>query len=177
MSFFTTIVKDDRPMLVFSYGLSIALIECALSDAGYIEGPAIIPLALNSWLVIGFLNELHDPSRRAVDEEATQSSSISTSAHRHVLRTKATITKNFPSTDDDQSSNEESSSDKGSSASEDRYSSEEDELPGVKGMKIRWSLSEDARLQKYMRIIGNGPRSLLSFLTELKVQCVSEDTC
>src|SRR2546421_5912598 len=80
MSFFATIVQDDRPVPVFSYGLSMALIERTLGDAGYIECPAIMPLALNSWLVIGFLNELHNTSGLAVDLEVTQRSSVSTNA-------------------------------------------------------------------------------------------------
>ena len=150
-SFFATIVQDDRPMPVFSYGSSMALIERALGDAGYIEGPAIIPLALNSWLVIGFLNELHDASGSAIDQEATQGNSISTSTHRYIRRRKATDTDNFPSTDEEQSSDEENSSDEGSSASEDVYSSDEGERPSIKAKKVQWSPSEDARLQKYMR--------------------------
>jgi hypothetical protein len=76
MSFFATIVQHDRPVPIFSYGLSMALIERTLGDAGYIECPAIMPLALNSWLVIGFLNELHNTSGLAVDHEVTQRSTI-----------------------------------------------------------------------------------------------------
>ena len=129
----------------------MALIERALGDAGYIEGPAIIPLALNSWLVIGFLNELHDASGSAIDQEATQGNSISTSTHRYIRRRKATDTDNFPSTDEEQSSDEENSSDEGSSGSEDVYSSDEGERPSIKAKKVQWSPSEDARLQKYMR--------------------------
>lgn len=138
-------------MPVFSYRLSIALIERALGDAGYIKGPAIMPLALNSWLVIGFLNELHDASGFTVDQEAMQSSSISSSANRYILRTKATNTKDFPSTDDEQSSDEDSSSDKVSSASGEGCFIEEDKQPSVRGKKIRWSPFKDARLQKYVR--------------------------
>jgi hypothetical protein len=136
MSFFATIVQDNRPVPVFSYRLSMALIERALGDAGHIECPAIMPLALNSWLVVGFLNKLHDASGLTVDQEATQNSSISTTTHRYIPRRNTSNTENFLSTDDEQSSDDEISSNEGSSAGKNMYSSEEEERLSIKGKKI-----------------------------------------
>ena len=110
MSFFATIVQDDRPVPIFSYGLSMALTERTLGDAGYIECPAVMPLALNSWLVIGFLNELHNTSGLAVDQEVTQRSSVSTQ-RAAIFCAGRPQTLRISSTDDEQFSGEENSID------------------------------------------------------------------
>ena len=78
-------------------------------------------------------------------------SSVSTNTRRYILRRKTTNAENFPYTDDEQSSDEENLVDEDSSTSEEVYSSDEDEQPSIKGKKIRWSPSEDAHLQKYMK--------------------------
>jgi hypothetical protein len=135
----------------FSYDLSIALIERAIGYSRHIEALTILPLALNSWLITGFLNEQRSTSSLRTDRNATRSSGIPTSSSPYSLRTKAINTKHFRSAHNEQSSDEDSSSDGAGFISEDEYSSEEDDRPSVKGKKNRWESSEEARLEKYIR--------------------------
>jgi hypothetical protein len=150
LSFFTTVIQDNRTVPAFSYDLSMALIERAIGHSGHIEALTILPLALDSWLITGFLNERRSTFRLGIDRKATRSSGVPASSSPYSLRKKAVNTTHFRSAHDEQSSDEDSSSDGASFISEDEYSSEDDR-PSVKGKKNQWKASEEARLEKCMR--------------------------
>lgn len=58
VSFLGTIIQDDRKVPTFSYSQSVTLVEDVLGDVGHIDGVNIMPLALNLWLLTGFLYAL-----------------------------------------------------------------------------------------------------------------------
>ncbi|KAF2240214.1 hypothetical protein BU26DRAFT_263505 [Trematosphaeria pertusa] len=72
VSFWATVIQDDRNVPAFSYDESLALIQTALGDAGHIDGTTIMPLALNSWLVTGFLHARRHAPEPAATETATE---------------------------------------------------------------------------------------------------------
>ncbi|KAF2452747.1 hypothetical protein BDY21DRAFT_382600 [Lineolata rhizophorae] len=77
VSFWAAIIQDDRTAPEFSCDKSMSLIKSTLGDAGHVDGITIMPLALNSWLLTGFLHALHHAAGSTATQMATQATSVS----------------------------------------------------------------------------------------------------